>query len=104
MLMLLFKCRQNEDENVKIYAERLLNLAEGVFPEGGRSVQRPLVSAFSDGLASDQLRLKVMGDNAATVHRAINTARVGRIYLKDQILEREETIFLFRKVAQTNGN
>lgn len=73
--MLLFKCRQNEDENVKVYAGRLLNLAEGVFPEGGRSVQRPLVGAFADGLASDQLRLKVMRDNAATVHRAINTAR-----------------------------
>lgn len=38
-------------------------------------MQRPLVCAFADGLASDQLRLKVMRDNAATVHHAINTAR-----------------------------
>lgn len=75
--MLLLKCRQNRDENVQVYAEssRLLNLAEEAFPEGGPSVQRQLVGAFADGLASDRLRLKVMRDNPATVQDAINTAR-----------------------------
>lgn len=73
--MLLLKCRQNKDENVQVYAERLLNLAEEAFPEGGPSVQRQLVGAFADGLASDRLRLKVMRDNPATVQEAIYTAR-----------------------------
>lgn len=73
--MLLLKCRQNKDENVQVYAERLLNLAEEAFPEGGPSVQRQLVGAFADGLASDRLRLKVVRDNPATVQEVINTAR-----------------------------
>lgn len=47
--MLLLKCRQNKDENVQVYAERLLNLAEEAFPEVGPSVQRQLVGAFADG-------------------------------------------------------
>lgn len=38
-------------------------------------MQRQLVGAFADGLASDRLRLKVMRDNPATVQEAINTAR-----------------------------
>lgn len=73
--MLFLKYRQNKDENVQVYAERLLNLAEEAFPEGGPSVQRQLVGAFADGLASERLRLKVMRDNPATVQEAINTAR-----------------------------
>lgn len=67
--MILLKCRENKDENVQVYAERLLNLAEEVFPEGGPSVQGQLVGAFADGLASDRLRLKVMRDNQAIVRR-----------------------------------
>lgn len=38
-------------------------------------MQRQLVGAFADGLASDRLRLKVMRGNPATVQEAINTAR-----------------------------
>lgn len=80
--MLLLKCSQNRAENVQVYAERLLILAEEVFPEGGPSVQRQLVGAFADGLTSDRLRLKVMRDKPATVQDAINTARGEQIFFK----------------------
>lgn len=94
--MLLLKCRQNKDENVQVYAERLLNLAEEAFPEGGPSVQRQLVGAFADGLASDRLRLKVVRQPSDRSGGNI-AARVSRIYLlNDLIFGREGTIFLFR--------
>lgn len=73
--MVLLKCRQNRDGNAQVYADRLFNLPEEAFPEGRPSVQRLLVGAFADGLASDRLRSKVMRDNPATVQGAINTAR-----------------------------
>lgn len=77
-LMLLRKVKQRSDENVQIYAERLLSLAEeayaGVHNGGAAAIERQLICFFIDGLAFDYLKMKVMRDNPLTLQAAITAA------------------------------
>jgi len=77
-LMLLRKVNQRSDENVQIYAERLLSLAEeayaGVQDGGAAAIERQLIGFFIDGLAFDYLKMKVMRDNPLTLQAAITAA------------------------------
>lgn len=77
-LMLLRKVKQKFDENVQIYAERLLSLAEEAYagiPDGGAAaIERQLIGFFIDGLAFDYLKMKVMRENPMTLQGAINSA------------------------------
>ncbi|XP_062587952.1 uncharacterized protein LOC134249630 [Saccostrea cucullata] len=75
--MLLRHMKQEKSENVQIYAERLLSLAEQAYEgqEAGRVTEGKLVGFFVDGLYSDRLKLKVMRDNPRTMQEAINSAR-----------------------------
>lgn len=70
-LQLLRTVKQEHGENVQIYAERLLSLAEQAV--GVLEIQ--LVGIFTDGLHSDRVRLKVMRDNPQTMTDAIASAR-----------------------------
>ena len=68
--MLLRKVRQRADENVQVYAERLLTLAEEAFvgQNGGvAAIEQQLVGFFTDGLAQDYLKMKVKRENPATL-------------------------------------
>lgn len=69
--MLLGRVKQENNENVQIYAERLLSLAEQA--RGITEIQ--LVWFLIDGLNSDRLKLKVIRDNPTTMTEAMGSAR-----------------------------
>lgn len=74
--MLLRKVKQKSDENVQLFAERLLTLAEEAFTgqNGGiAAIERQLVGFFIDGLAHDYLKMKVMRENPATLQAAVTS-------------------------------
>ena len=73
--MLLRKEKQKHSETVQVYAERLLTLAEDAFVgQQGAPIQRQLIDIFVDGLAEDQLKLKVLRENPATLEAAVTCA------------------------------
>ena len=75
--VLLRKIKQKPEENVPLYAERLLSLAEEAFTgqNGGvAAIERQLVWFFIDGLAHDNLKMKVMRENPATLQAAVGSA------------------------------
>lgn len=72
---LLRNVRQKPDENVQIFAERLLSLAEQAFPQGGLGpVEMQIVGFFIDGLTQDFLRLRLMRENPNTLQAAVRIA------------------------------
>ena len=79
-LGLLRRIRQERNENVQIYAERLLNLAEDAFQGEGQNpaelapIERQLVGFFTDGLYYDYLKIKVMRENPEELRRAVALA------------------------------
>lgn len=74
-LQLFRTIRQAEGENVHIYAERLLDLAnEAYMDENSPLTERQLVGFFVDGLADSSLRMKVMRENPETLQSAIMIA------------------------------
>ena len=76
--MLLRKVKQRSDENVQIYAERLLSLAEEAYARvqdgGAAAIERQLIGFFIDGLTFHYLKMKVMSDNPLTLQAAIRVA------------------------------
>ncbi len=63
--MILQTVKQTHGESVQMYAERLLNLAEEAYAElvgdgNGRAIERQLVGFFTNGLAHDYLKLKML--------------------------------------------
>ena len=82
-LMLLRNIRQKMAENVQVYAERLLSIAEDSFPGGVgaggnpaqvQAIERQLVDQFVDGLANDGMKMKVMRGNPNTLQAAVALA------------------------------
>lgn len=74
---LLRQVKQKHNENVQVYAERLLTLAEEAFQgqAGGiQGAERQLVGFFTDGLRDPPLRLKIMRDNPPTLQQAVRIA------------------------------
>jgi len=74
---LLKTTKQRTDENVQIYAERLLSLATDAYEniEGNLDYkEKQLVEIFIDGLSHDYLRLKLMRENHATLSNALKSA------------------------------
>ena len=60
---------------MQVYAERLLTLVEDAFVgQQGAPIQRQLIDIFVDGLAEDQLKLKVLRENPATLEAAVTCA------------------------------
>ena len=83
--VLLQKIKQKPEENVQLYAERLLSLAEEAFTgqNGGVAAnERQLVGFFIDGLAHDYLQMKVMRENPATLQAAIASAMTEQNLMK----------------------
>ena len=75
--MLLRKVKQKSNENVQLFAERLLALSEEAVAgqQGGvQSVKTQLIGFFIDGLIYDYLKMKVMRDNPQTLAAAVNSA------------------------------
>ena len=75
--MLLRKVKQSPFENVLLFSEKLLALAEESFvgQQGGLlTVETQLIGFLFDGLAHDYLKMKVMRDNPNTLGAAIASA------------------------------
>ena len=72
---LLRKIRQKEQENVHLFAERIILLSEEAYSSRqGEEIERQLVSFFIDGLKSDSLRLRLMRQNPAKLNDAVQIA------------------------------
>lgn len=73
--MLLRKVSQKPGETVQVYAERLITLSEEAFPgQQGLAIQRQQIDIFVDGLLEDQLKMKILRENPATLDGAITIA------------------------------
>jgi hypothetical protein len=75
--MLLRQVKQERNENVQVYAERLLSLAEQAYKgvQDARVTEGQLVGFFTDGLYSDRLKIKVTRDDPKTLQEAIDSSR-----------------------------
>ena len=62
-LSMLRSVKQKQGENIEVYAERILSLAEVAFGNGGDAVERQLIDIFVDALLIDQLKLKIVRIN-----------------------------------------
>ena len=75
---MLRRVRQERNESVQIYAERLLAIAEDAFTGQDQAdlptIERQLVGFFIDGLAYDYLKLKVMRENPDRLQAAVHIA------------------------------
>ena len=75
-LAVLRKTKQKPNESVQLFAERLLNVAEDAYPQGGDRpvVEQQLINIFVDGLYYDYLKMKVLRDDPQTFDEAIQVA------------------------------
>ena len=77
-LSMLRRVKQDRNESVQIFAERLLSIAEDAFQGQGpadlNAIERQLVGFFIDGLAFDYLKMKVMRENPDRLQVAVHIA------------------------------
>ena len=73
--LLLRKMKQKESEDLAVYADRLLELADMAFHRvADVANQEQLVHIFVQGLLHDYLKVKVLRRNPATLQVAVNLA------------------------------
>jgi hypothetical protein len=74
-LSMLRQVKQKVGENIQIYAERILSLAEEAYDnQGGNAIERQLIDTFVDGLINDQLKMKILRDRPDNLQNAIGIA------------------------------
>ena len=74
-LTLLGRIRQGRNENVQIFAERLLNLAQQAFQDqGGPVMEQQLKGFFINGLVSNAIQMKILRESPNTFQEAIKIA------------------------------
>ena len=80
-MAMLRKMRQTPEENVQIFSERFLRIAEDAYPLSCRNdeptrkmIEKQLVDIFCDSLYYDYLRLKVMREDPKDFETAVNIA------------------------------
>lgn len=73
---ILKNMKQKKDENVQLFAERVLCVAEKAFPttESLTAFESHLVGIFVDGLINDFIRMKVLRDRPNTLQSAAEIA------------------------------
>ncbi|ESP03464.1 hypothetical protein LOTGIDRAFT_171401 [Lottia gigantea] len=72
---LLRKVKQNHNENVQCFGERLLVLAaEAYSGTSSLEIERQLVGFFVDGLKENYLKLKILRENPKTLQLAVTLA------------------------------
>ncbi len=72
-LSVLRNIRQKAGENIQVYAERIMSIAEEAFPEGGGlAMERQLIDTFVDGLTNDQSKMKVLRSNPVSLQDAVD--------------------------------
>ena len=79
-LSLLRQCKQKVGESIYNYAERILSLAETAYDnQGGDPIERQLIDICVDGLNNDQLKMKILRDQPATLQGAVAVATNDKI-------------------------
>lgn len=76
-LAVMHRTRQNSNESVRWFAERLLQIAEDAYSKGRLKdtlVQQLLVDIFCDGLTFDYLRMKNLRENPKDLESSIQVA------------------------------
>ena len=76
-LAVMRKTRQNSNESVQLFAERLLQIAEDAYSNDRLKdplIQQQLVDIFCDGLTFDYLRMKILRENPKDLESAIQIA------------------------------
>lgn len=74
-LSLLRTLKQKPGENIQLFAERILSLAEEAYQKQvGDAIERHLIDIFVDGLTHDNLKLKILRDHIDTLQGAIGIA------------------------------
>lgn len=74
-LSMLRSVRQKPGENIQVYAERILSLAEIAYDnQGGDAIERQLIDILVDGLTNDQLKIKILRDEPDTLQGAVAIA------------------------------
>lgn len=74
-LSLLRTVKQKQGENIQLFAERILSLAEEAYQnQGGDAVERQLIDIFVDGIIYDNLKMKILRDQPDTLQGAIAIA------------------------------
>ena len=76
-LGMLRQTRQKKGENVQMYAERILSLAEEAFlGQGGDAIERQLIDTFVDGLTNEGLKMTILRKRKKhdNLQEAISTA------------------------------
>lgn len=84
-LKMLREIKQQQDENVQCYAERLLSLASVAYnnqPGDIRAADRTLVGHFTDALYFDFLQFKIMREKPQTLEDAV------RVCIEEQNLRK----------------
>ena len=74
---MLHKIKQKHEENIPVFAERLLSLANQAYSDDSlrtAEVQKQLVNFFIDGLSYDYIKIKVMRENYEILQYAVTTA------------------------------
>ncbi|ESP03278.1 hypothetical protein LOTGIDRAFT_171625 [Lottia gigantea] len=72
---LLRKVKQNHNENVQFFGERLLVLASEAYSgTSSLEIERQLVGFFVDGLKENYLKLKILRENPKTLQLAVTLA------------------------------
>ena len=72
-LSLLRKLMQKPGENIQVFAECNLCLAEEAFlGQAGDMVEQQLIETFVDGISNDQLKLKILRDRPNMLQGAIS--------------------------------
>jgi predicted RNA-binding Zn-ribbon protein involved in translation (DUF1610 family) len=98
--LLLSRTRQEKDENVQLFAERLLTIASeayvGLGAEGTAAIQQQMIGFFVDGLAYDYLKMKIMRDNPPDLQAAV------RIALAEQNLRKRFDLRMNKPESQKN--
>lgn len=76
-LAIMREMRQNSNESLQIFAERILQVAEDAYTSENLEheiIQKQLVDIFTDGLSFDFLRMKVLRENPKTLENAVQVA------------------------------
>ena len=72
-MSVLRNIKQKSGENIQLFAERLLSLAEEAFDNiGGPEIERQLIDIFVDGLYDERLKLRILRVKPDTLQGAIS--------------------------------
>ena len=74
-LSMLRQTVQKKGENIQLYAERILSLAEEAFlGQGGDAIERQLIDTFVDGLTNERLKMTILRKKPDNLQDAIAIA------------------------------